>query len=93
MAAEKKIEQKFLTLVRNAGGFVVKLTGHKGIPDRLVLINGRVSFIEFKAPDGRLSPAQQYVIQQLKNCGGHVGVFTDADEAFAFCTCQSHNSA
>lgn len=87
MGPEKKIEKKFLTLVTDAGGFVVKLVGQKGIPDRLILMNGKVSFVEFKAPNGRLSPAQEYIINQLKIRGANVGVFDDADEAFAFCKC------
>ena len=42
-----------------------------GIPDILVVCGGGAFFVELKAPDGRMSPAQQEVREAL--CGAKAG--------------------
>jgi hypothetical protein len=54
-----------------------------GLPDRLFLIptrGGRVWFVEFKAPDGRVSKRQQVVHAQLREMGFAVDVVRSRDE-------------
>jgi hypothetical protein len=57
---EREIEQYFIRRVREAGGLQRKFVspGHKGVPDRIAVFDGRVSFVELKAP-GKLLRADQ----------------------------------
>jgi hypothetical protein len=54
-----------------------------GIPDCVILFEGRAYFIEIKAIDGRLSPAQCDVCASLLVCGAHYGVARNHTEALA----------
>lgn len=38
----------------------------KGFPDRIVILPGRVAFVEVKRPGGRLSPAQKINLERLR---------------------------
>ncbi len=40
-----------------------------GIPDRMFLYNGQLSFIEMKAPKGKISKAQTQMMMRLKLAG------------------------
>lgn len=53
-AKEKKVEDFLDEEVERRGGFTVKLNpkGYKGIPDRLVVLPGRIMFVELKRPRG-----------------------------------------
>lgn len=42
----------------------------KGIPDRIVVKDGRFYGIEVKAPNGRMSPYQQTFKDRLEEAGG-----------------------
>lgn len=50
-----------------------------GIPDLFCLHRGRAFFIEIKAEDGQLSPAQMSVGAAIMAAGGQIGVVTSAD--------------
>jgi len=56
MSTEKETDvETFLDKqVERRGGFTVKLNpkGYKGIPDRLVVLPGRIIFVELKRPKG-----------------------------------------
>ena len=54
-----------------------------GIPDIVVLYLGAGFFIEVKADDGCVSPAQAAVATELLRCGAHYGIARDAREALA----------
>ena len=45
---EHKLEVKLVDAVKQIGGLCLKLTNYKGIPDRLVLCNGKAVFVEMK---------------------------------------------
>ncbi|MCR4638254.1 VRR-NUC domain-containing protein [Ruminococcus sp.] len=50
---EKFIEHKLREIVRERGGIALKFVspGFSGVPDRLVLMpNGKIAFVEVKAP-------------------------------------------
>lgn len=51
-----------------------------GVPDLMLVYRGRAYFIELKARDGVLSPAQQVVATTLTLCGCPWGVARDVDE-------------
>ncbi len=54
-----------------------------GVPDLVLLANGRAYFLELKADKGRLSPAQRDVQEQLTAAGGTVATAYGLDAALA----------
>ncbi len=69
---EKNIERELARAVRLRGGICPKLTcpGFDGMPDRLVLLpNGRMGFVEVKAPGKRPRPLQEARLRLLKSLG------------------------
>ncbi len=67
------------------GGRVAKAEGlHPGFPDLILLrAGGRVGFLEVKAADGRLSPAQVDCHEMLRRQGQSLAVVRSQDEALA----------
>lgn len=59
MRREISFEKSCREYVNSNGGYLLKMTGYKGIPDRILLVNGKVAFIEFKDLVGVQSPAQK----------------------------------
>ena len=73
---ERDIERRLVSEARERGGLAVKLVspGMDGLPDRLVLMpDGKVAFVELKAPGKKLRPVQRVRIRQLVALG--FGVF------------------
>ena len=68
---EKEVEQQLRNEVKRHGGIALKFTspGFDGMPDRLLLFpNGRVAFVELKAPDKKprtLQLARHRLLKQL----------------------------
>lgn len=58
---EKDLERKLVKAVRDSGGLALKFVspGMAGVPDRLLLFpEGRVAFVEVKAPGEKPRPLQ-----------------------------------
>lgn len=69
---EKYIEKKFVEAVKKAGGFAPKFVspGLNGVPDRIVLLpDGRMAFVELKAPGKMMRPLQLTRKRQLESLG------------------------
>ncbi|MEG1106920.1 MAG: VRR-NUC domain-containing protein [Eubacterium sp.] len=67
---ESAFEKRVGMEVRKLGGVYLKLTGIKGIPDRIVLLpGGKVGFIELKALGEKPRNIQKKWISQLKDLG------------------------
>ncbi len=69
---EKYIEKKFVEAVTNLGGLAPKFVspGLNGVPDRIVLLpNGRMAFVELKAPGKMMRPIQLRKKRQLESLG------------------------
>ena len=68
---EKEVEQQLRNEVKRHGGIALKFTspGFDGMPDRLLLFpNGRVAFVELKAPGKKpraLQLARHRLLKQL----------------------------
>ena len=77
---EKAVENHLKVKIRKAGGLCLKLTGYKGIPDRIVLINGRCCFVELKDEGKKLRPEQKVWQDKLQKMG-FVAVMLDSKEA------------
>jgi len=58
---ESGLERKLSLAVKKAKGYCIKLPAnfYIGIPDRMLLLPGRVLFVELKVENGRVSPAQK----------------------------------
>jgi len=69
---EAQIERALVTSVRAMGGLALKFIspGMDGVPDRLVLLpQGRMAFIELKAPGKQMRPLQVKRKRQLEALG------------------------
>jgi hypothetical protein len=80
---EKTIEQKLVKAVKAAGGICPKFVspGLAGVPDRLVLMpNGRLGFVEVKAPKKKPRALQLYRLKQFRDLGFKCFVLDDISE-------------
>ncbi|WP_409336328.1 VRR-NUC domain-containing protein [Eubacterium sp. F2] len=69
---EKEIEEKLRREVKAMGGLALKFIspGMSGVPDRIVLLpEGKVAFIELKAPGKKMRPLQLKRKRQLEALG------------------------
>lgn len=74
---ERTIEQKLVTETRKRGGMALKFVSpsYSGMPDRLVLMpNGKIIFVEVKAPGQRPRPLQVSRHAKLRRMGFKVYV-------------------
>lgn len=73
----KHVEQPVLDWCKKRGIMHRKMNGlgFRGWPDRLfILPSGRVVWIEFKRPGGKLTPLQEAIHAKLEALGHHVHV-------------------
>ena len=80
---EKAIEQKFRAAVKDAGGLAVKFAspGFDGVPDRLALLpDGKMAFVEVKAPGEKPRPLQLARHQLLRRLGFKVYVLDNESQ-------------
>lgn len=69
---EKTIEQALVRATKKAGGIAPKLTSpaNAGMPDRIIILpNGKICFVELKAPGKKPRPLQTRQMQRLANLG------------------------
>ena len=74
---EKRIEQKLMMEVRRCGGMALKFVSpsYSGMPDRLILLpDGKVAFVEVKAPGKKPRPLQIKRHEMLRKLGFRVFV-------------------
>lgn len=80
MIKEAQIEQTLVSEIKRRGGLCFKMTGYRGIPDRLVLLpNGRAIFIELKRPGGKVRSTQEKAHKVLRQLGFDSWVLDDID--------------
>lgn len=74
MALESKLQKAVRASLKKRGWLVNKtiLCSVNGWPDIIAIKEGRVIWIEMKAPGKPLEPLQQYVHEQIRNAGGTV---------------------
>ena len=74
---EREVEAHYKKLIEDAGGLFIKFTSpsHSGVPDRVVILpNGRIYFVEFKAPNKKPRPLQLHIINKIRELGCEVRV-------------------
>ena len=81
---EQQLQKKIINQLQKEGWLCVKLirTSLNGIPDLLCLRNGVTMFVEVKRPNGKLSELQKVRIEQLKQKGFEVKIWTDYNTDF-----------
>jgi len=80
---EKTIEAKLAKAVKGIGGIALKISSsnYSGMPDRLVLLtDGKLAFIELKAPGKKLRPLQEKRKRQLEALGFSVFCIDDIEQ-------------
>lgn len=69
-ARERQIEKRVGDYVKSKRGQWIKLTGLKGLPDRMILLpQGKVGFIEMKRPGNNTSDMQDIWLDRLRALG------------------------
>lgn len=79
---EKDVEAYLKRKVTARGGLCMKFVspGLSGVPDRIVVLNGQIIFVEMKKPGGRPRPLQVRVINLLRNQGCQVEVIDTKEQ-------------
>lgn len=80
-AREAQVEKYLDTEVKKLGGITRKWVspGRIGVPDRIVIIEGRVYFVEVKTVTGELSVYQERERQRLADAGARCFVVYGTD--------------
>lgn len=80
--AEEHVEGYLRRRVEAAGGTCPKWVapGKVGVPDRIVVLLGRVVFVETKAPGGKPRPIQLARHRELRAAGADVRVIDTRDQ-------------
>ena len=69
-ARERQIEKRVGDYVKSKRGQWIKLTGLKGLPDRMILLpQGKVGFLEMKRPGNKTSAMQDIWLDRLRALG------------------------
>lgn len=76
MTPEGVIESYLTSRCEKLGFLCYKFVspGNKGVPDRIVIGNGKTIFIETKKPGGAPRELQEYVMKKMKKSGAIVYV-------------------
>lgn len=78
---ESSIESVLVSETKRARGWSIKLNSLAGLPDRLVLLPGRVVFfVELKKKGKKPRPIQKAVIRKIENIGFRVYVLDNSDD-------------
>ena len=82
---EKHVERPAKAYAKERGWWVAKFVspGLNGVPDDILIRNGRVLFIEFKRPGGELRPQQVKRIRDMRAHGAEVHVIDKLGDAYA----------
>ena len=82
MQNEKKLEQRLVKKVKEKGGLCLKWVspGTTGVPDRLVIYQGKIYPVELKDPKGLLSPRQVFMIAKLQSLGVETKVLNSEEQ-------------
>ena len=75
-------EAKVRDYIVELGGMIVKVSGVRGFPDRVVITHtGRLYFLEMKQPAGRVKKYQKYIHKCLRGLKQDVQVAYTYEEA------------
>lgn len=87
---EAKLENYLETKAKDNGLLHFKfISGITGVPDRILIGNSMIAFVELKAAAGRLSSRQKFIINSIRKHGGMVFIpynKQQIDDIIAFMT-------
>jgi hypothetical protein len=80
---ERDIEKKAVELAKKAGWLTYKFVSpsQRGVPDRIFIKDGRIVFVEFKAPGKKPTALQAQTIRKLREAGCEVHVCDSVESA------------
>ena len=83
---ESAIESRAVKAAEKFGVWTSKFcsTSRRGVPDRTFIFNGRVVFVEFKAPGEVPTPLQQAIVRQMLDHGASVFVIDSKEQVDNF---------
>lgn len=88
MPLEKTIVARVMAEARRRGWFAVKMHGSaytmKGLPDVLLIKDGRTAWMEVKQPDKHPTRIQEHVMRQLAKAGCPVTVVRSVGDCKEF---------
>ncbi len=86
MQLENDIEKRLIKKVKALGGLTFKFTSPstKGVPDRIVVFNSQVHFVELKRPNAAPRSLQLYWISEIKSQGVDALTLSTFDEVDEF---------
>lgn len=86
MELEKQIEQTLALNICRIGGVCLKFIspGNAGVPDRIIIHEGRVMFVELKRPGGEPRPLQVAVAKRMKDAGAFVYCISSKEQVHRF---------
>lgn len=86
MESERTVEQTLKRCVEKAGGCCYKFTSpsHAGVPDRVVVLRGRVVFVELKANGEKPRALQKAVARAIRKAGGRVYCLSSVQQVTSF---------
>ncbi len=90
MTSEAQIERYLVQQCKKHGGIAEKFVspGNAGVPDRICSFDqGRVYFVEVKAPGGRIQPAQDRDHERRRRMGFAVFVLWSKADVDTFIRC------
>lgn len=78
---EKALDVYVRKKIKELGGLYIKLgtTYMSGLPDRMILRDGKTIFVELKGKGNKPTPKQLAVHKQFFNCGHRVHVLTGGE--------------
>lgn len=70
---ERDLEDYFTRRAQSAGMLTFKFTspGQAGVPDRILITDGRVLFVELKAPGKKPRPLQTETVRRMRKRGAY----------------------
>lgn len=86
MESERTVEQALKRAVEKAGGCCYKFTSPSmaGVPDRIVVLRGRVVFVELKATREKPRVLQRAVAKTIRKAGGRVYCLSSVEQVTSF---------
>lgn len=91
---ESVIEKLLVKKIHDMGGLCIKVNSSsmRGLPDRLIILNGHSFFVEVKSGSGKLSPFQIYTHKLLAGHGAKVYTVNSKEGVDSLCILISQMS-
>lgn len=79
---EKELEKYLTEKIKTIGGLAYKFVspGNAGVPDRIIVTNNKVTFVELKTSKGYVSPQQIKQISKLTDRGMDVFIIRTKEQ-------------